>query len=157
MEYHRSPEFPNIVERGNPYGKNLSYCTVFINFKVEQLPDVDEAGNKYEFYRVELKPGQYTHDGVVNAIIRARYPQDEMEAITNNYLAELDIEGLVAAVKSARTITALKTAVVGTFEKRDINIVAAYNAMQEWRNMAKDVAVSIFDSGDKSLSNLINN
>ena len=40
--------------------------------------------HKYGYYATEVPMGQWSRDGIVNAIIRDKYRIDEMEAITNN-------------------------------------------------------------------------
>lgn len=47
--------------------------------------------NEYEEYQwimLQLRPAQYTYDGMVSAIINLYYNTDEMFALINNYTAE---------------------------------------------------------------------
>jgi hypothetical protein len=81
--------------------------------------------------------GQWTRDGIINAIIRDKYPVDEMEAITNNmaaitavFMQTLVSDGIIAATKY------LKDSI------NDENS-ARFKEMQEWRAMAKKIASSI--------------
>jgi nitrogenase subunit NifH len=80
---------------------------------------------------------QWTRDGIINAIIRDKYRQDEMEAITNNmaainavFMQTLVTDGIIAATKY------LKDSI------NDDN-TARFKEMQEWRKMAKEIAGSI--------------
>lgn len=93
--------------------------------------------HKYSYYQVEIPMGQWSRDGIVNAIIRDKYRQDEMEAITNNmaainavFMQTLVTDGIVAATK---------------YLKESINDAntARFKEMQEWRAMAKKVASEI--------------
>lgn len=93
--------------------------------------------HKYAYYQVLIPMGQWTRDGIVNAIIRDKYRIDEMEAITNNmaainavFMQTLVTEGIVAATKY------LKDSI------NDAN-TARFKEMQEWRAMAKKVASEI--------------
>ena len=40
--------------------------------------------HKYSYYSISIGCGQWNYGGIVNAIIRDKYKNDEMEAITNN-------------------------------------------------------------------------
>lgn len=93
--------------------------------------------HKYGYYTVEVPMGQWSRDGVVNAIIRDKYRIDEMEAITNNmasinavFMQTLVTDGIIAATK---------------YLKESINDAntARFKEMQEWRAMAKKVASEI--------------
>ena len=93
--------------------------------------------HKYGYYATEVPMGQWSRDGVVNAIIRDKYRIDEMAATTNNmaainavFMQTLVTEGIVAATK---------------YLKESINDAntARFKEMQEWRAMAKKVASEI--------------
>lgn len=93
--------------------------------------------HKYGYYSLEIPMGQWTNDGIVNAIIRDKYRIDEMEAITNNmaainavFMQTLVTDGVIAATKY------LKDSIDNDKSKR-------FKEMQEWRSMAKEVAKSI--------------
>lgn len=108
---------------------------------MEDMPEEPDewfrAEHKYGYYATEVPMGQWSRDGVVNAIIRDKYRIDEMEAITNNmaainavFMQTLVTEGIVAATK---------------YLKESINDAntARFKEMQEWRAMAKKVASEI--------------
>ena len=85
---------------------------------------------KYAYYQVEISIGQWSRDGIINAIIRDKYRIDEMEAITNNmaainavFMQTLVSDGIIAATK---------------YLKESINDAntARFREMQEWRAMA---------------------
>jgi hypothetical protein len=93
--------------------------------------------HSYSAYSVFIKPAQWGYNGVVEAIIREKYSQDEMEAITNNmaaitaaFLQTLVTDGIIAATKY------LKDSINDDNTKR-------FKEMQEWRAMAKKVASEI--------------
>ena len=96
--------------------------------------------HRYAFYTTLVPMGLWSRDGITNAIIREKYRQDEMEAITNNmteivseFLATLVTDGIIAATKFL-------------VENIDKEKMAQFKEMQEWRKMAKDVAKSIIKS-----------
>ena len=108
---------------------------------MEDMPEEPDewfrTEHKYGYYATEVPMGQWSRDGVVNAIIRDKYRIDEMEAITNNmaainavFMQTLVTEGIVAATK---------------YLKESINDAntARFKEMQEWRAMAKKVASEI--------------
>lgn len=93
--------------------------------------------HRYSYNSVLIGALQWTRDGIINAIIRDKYRQDEMEAITNNmaainavFMQTLVSDGIVAATKY------LKDSI------NDDN-TARFKEMQEWRAMAKKVASEI--------------
>lgn len=93
--------------------------------------------HRYGYYQVEIPMGQWTRDGIINAIIRDKYRQDEMEAITNNMAAVTGVffetlvsEGIVAATKY------LLSSINDENSER-------FKEMQEWRAMAKKIASEI--------------
>ena len=94
--------------------------------------------NRYGYYSVVVKMGQWRYDGVVNAIIRDKYRSDEMEAITNNmaavnavFMQTLVTDGIVEAIKYLK-------------ESADSDDTADFKAMQEWRELAKREAKMVF-------------
>lgn len=146
MEKKYNNERPNEV--------NIKPIEREINFNIEELSDAEITElwffetnqtelepdttyieyHRYRYDSVEVSNSQWTRDGIVNAIIRAKYRIDEMEAITNNmaainavFMQTLVTEGIVAATK---------------YLKESINDenTARFKEMQEWRAMAKKVA-----------------
>ena len=108
---------------------------------MEDAPEEPEewfrTEHKYGYYATEVPMGQWSRDGVVNAIIRDKYRIDEMEAITNNmaaitavFMQTLVSDGIIAATKY------LKDSINDDNTKR-------FKEMQEWRAMAKKVASEI--------------
>lgn len=99
--------------------------------------DIFKMEHKYGWYTITLPIGQWSRDGIINAIIRDKYRIDEMEAITNNmaainavFMQTLVTDGIIAATKY------LKDSI------NDTN-TARFKEMQEWRAMAKKVASEI--------------
>ena len=70
----------------------------------------------FKIYSVELGR-EFSYGTIVSAIISQRYSNDEVTAISLNYLNK----------DSAS-------------EAKSIEYIAEYNALQEWRSMAKEVA-----------------
>ena len=149
MEKKYSSEMPSAVEN--------NALARLVNFNIETLtdkeikdlwfnetmqselePDITYIeSHRYRFDSVEVDNSQWTRDGIINAIIRDKYRQDEMEAITNNmaaitavFMQTLVSDGIVAATKY------LKDSINDENTNR-------FKEMQEWRAMAKEVAKSI--------------
>lgn len=93
--------------------------------------------HKYVYYRLEVAMGQWSRDGIINAIIRDKYRIDEMEAITNN----------MAAVNAVFMQTLVKDGILEAtkYLKDSINDEnsARFKEMQEWRAMAKEIVSEI--------------
>ena len=77
--------------------------------------DIEHTAEGYEYETAELPPGVWRKDLIISAIIRAKYSGDEMEAITNNVLADM-------TSKQARD---------------------EHWAMQQWRKKAKQWATEL--------------
>ena len=152
MEKYYSNEIPDRIittppKRTLTYGayevgeEELRQIWNELNKEIEGTPSTpDEAFrefNKYAYYQVEIPIGQWTRDGIINAIIRDKYRIDEMEAITNNmaainavFMQTLVSDGIVAATKY------LKDSINDDNSQK-------FREMQEWRAMAKKVASEI--------------
>lgn len=153
MEKYYSNEIPQKVVT-NPPRRTLTYGAYEVGEEEiqslwnevrsnseEELPLTPDEGfremHKYGYYQVEVPMGQWTRDGIINAIIRDKYRQDEMEAITNNMAAVTGVffetlvsEGIVAATKY------LLSSINDENSER-------FKEMQEWRAMAKKIASEI--------------
>lgn len=108
-----SKEVPVPVERGDRWGHNL--YDVRINFNVQYLIEPDEQGNILSYDTMQIKQSQHSYGGIVGAIINARYSDDQMWAIINNYL----------------------------LNPTDPEIKGEFDEMQAWRAQAKLYAKSI--------------
>lgn len=80
-----------------------------VNFNCEET---NTGGYKYRWQSVTLPLGVFTYPAIVSAIITERYPEDQMQAVVNNYLADTP-----------------------TDEEME-----EFKAMQSWRAFAKKVA-----------------
>ena len=96
-----------------------------ITFDVEEVKLKNEAmgeGGKatettqYAAYCVRVDE-PVTRDRIIAAIITAAYPMDEMQAVQNNYM----------------------------FDPSDEEHKAEYNAMQQWRTHAKEIASKVMN------------
>lgn len=154
MEQKFSAEYPQKSER---IGSKR-----FLNYLIQETPmeeierqwriqrgdmDGEDIGSpdewfikehKYMYYSVGIALGKWSYDGVVNAIIREKYREDQMEAITNNmnvivgeFFNQLVTGGIIQATKY----------LVGSIN--DAN-TANFKEMQEWRAMAKSEARGVF-------------
>lgn len=111
--------------------------------RVEMEGDVPtedfKAEHKYSYCSVSIPMGQWSYDGVVNAIIRDKYRTDEMEAITNNmaainavFMQTLVSGGIVEAIQFLK-------------DSAKNNDAEGFRLMQEWRAMAKKEAKEVFN------------
>lgn len=105
-----------------------------------QPDDSFKEEHKYNFNQVIVPMGKWKYDEVVSAIIRDKYREDEMEAITNNLAAvnamffqTLVSEGIVEAIKLLKD----------SYKSEDTE---RFKEMQEWRALAKKEAKSIFNA-----------
>ncbi len=99
---------------------------VRINFDVEEK-EIENDNNEskdekqpqtvYEAYVVRVAH-PVTRDRVIDAIVTEAYPADVMQAIINNHIMEVESD-----------------------EHK-----AEFNAMQEWRSHAKEIATSVVES-----------
>ena len=102
-----SQEPPHLKEVGRTV--NPVTHTTLINFDVREE---DSEQGKYSYLQVEMYPSQMRRSAIISAVIRAKYNQDEMEAIINNYLEDPTDEGALADI----------------------------HEMQSWRCLAKQIA-----------------
>lgn len=102
-----------------------------------QPDDYFKEEHKYNFNQVIVPMGKWKYDEVVSAIIRDKYREDEMEAITNNLAAvnvmffqTLVSEGIMEAIQYLRD----------SYKSEDTE---RFKEMQEWRTLAKREARSV--------------
>lgn len=103
----QSETLPPLVRARRDLGQNI-FTVAF---------DITETDNGYEYRTAELPPGVWRKDLIISAIIRAKYSADDMEAITNNVLADIT----------------------------DRNAREEHRAMQQWRMMAKQWARELME------------
>lgn len=103
-----------------------------------QPDDYFKEEHKYNFNQVIVPMGKWKYDEVVSAIIRDKYREDEMEAITNNLAAvnavffqTLVSDGIVEAIKFLK-------------DNANSEDTERFKEMQEWRVLAKKEAREIF-------------
>jgi len=94
--------------------------------------------HKYVYHSIYVAMGQWKYDGLINAIIRDKYREDQMEAITNNmnvivseFFNQLVTGGILQATKYL--VSSINDANTANFKE-----------MQEWRAMAKSEARGVF-------------
>lgn len=97
--------------------------------------------HKYNFNQVIVPMGKWKYNEVVSAIIRDKYREDEMEAITNNmnavvseFFSILITDGIIKATKYL-------------VDSVDDEKMKQFKEMQEWRAFAKKTAKEIFNNG----------
>ena len=96
------------------------------------------SNHKWVYYQITLSTARWYYTGVVEAIVRAKYSTDEMEAITNNMNASvgsffnaLVSDGIVGAIKYLK-------------DSANEDNTIAFREMQEWRAKAKAWAREVF-------------
>ena len=87
-------ERPRLKEVGRTV--NPVTHTTLINFDIREEQDSEQG--KYSYLQVEMYPSQMRRSAIISAVIRAKYDQDEMEAIINNYLEDPTDEGALADI-----------------------------------------------------------
>ena len=108
-------ERPRLKEVGRTV--NPVTHTTLINFDIRE--ENSEQG-KFSYLQVEMYPSQMRRSAIISAVIRAKYNQDEMEAIINNYLEDPTDEGALADI----------------------------HEMQSWRCLAKNIATEALESNE---------
>lgn len=106
----KSETLPPLVSARRDLGQNV-FTVAF---------DIERTAEGYEYETAELPPGVWRRDLIISAIIRAKYSSDDMEAITNNVLADI-------SSKKARD---------------------EHRAMQQWRMKAKQWATELMQWAD---------
>lgn len=94
--------------------------------------------NKWCCSQVKFPMGVWSYEEVVEAIIRDKYSQSEMESITNNMTAVLS--GFLQELTTNGIISATKWIV----ENVDADNTKHFTEMQQWRKHAKEIAKGIF-------------
>lgn len=119
---------PSLIEYESNY--------IRINFDVEQIElenGMDSSEGKkttrmaYAAHVVRIEQ-PVERDKVIDAIVTEVYPTDKMQAIINNHFANL-----------------AKKADGKKLDADDEEHEAEYNAMQEWRKKAKEIALRVME------------
>ena len=95
---------------------------------VEEERKVEVEGKEmtvYDGYSIRISQ-PLSRDKIVDAIITGRYPTDKMQALINNHFAT------IAKIADGKPLDA-----------DDEEHEAEYNAMQEWRTKAKELAKQV--------------
>ncbi|MDE7349647.1 MAG: hypothetical protein K2N25_01160 [Muribaculaceae bacterium] len=103
MEWIYSAAEPKPVETR----KHLGMRQRTVNYNIERTAEGD-----YRHHALTLEPGVWSYDAIVDALVRAEYPHDRMDATVNNYLDDPD----------------------------DPEARAEMKTMQRWRARAKEIA-----------------
>ena len=101
--------------------------TILVRFGAEERK-VEVKGKEmtvYDGYSIRISQ-PLSKDKIVDAIITGRYPTDKMQALINNHFANLS-----------------KIADGTPLDADDKEHEAEYNAMQEWRTKAKELAKQV--------------
>lgn len=99
-------------ERPPLYERDSCAPAKIIHFDVKEEQDGEY---QFSYCSVSVKFGQWTYDGVVNAIITAEYPNDRMQAVINNFMNDFSNDS-----------------------------EQEFEEMQQWRALAKNTAGEVF-------------
>lgn len=94
--------------------------------------------HKWQYYQLKFPIGIWSYDVVVDAIIREKFSQSDMESITNNMTAVLS--GFLQDLATNGILSATKWLVSNI----DQDNTTRFSEMQAWRKFAKDTAKSYF-------------
>lgn len=126
-------EKPSMIEEGRKWCQP-QYT---VNVLGETFTDENDI-EQWRWLQIVLPVGRIKYGDIIAGIIRAKYTQDEMEAITNNmaavnavFMQTLVTDGILAATKYLK-------------ESIDDDNSLKFREMQEWRQMAKEVAKEVF-------------
>jgi hypothetical protein len=116
--------------------------TIYVDAHEEQPQEGsgEAAQPQWVATAVTLPVGICDYASIVSAIIGARYTDVEIQATMGNYLQETDIQELIRQLMTTQNLNKLRSAMTTWLNGRDTEIVAEYNAMQEYRNYAKQLA-----------------
>lgn len=105
------------------------YCGMKIRTINFDIQDADVEDYAFMWKRVTLPVSVWDYPSIVAAIIKAAYPEDDMQAINNNYLRTLDGSELDP-------------------NKRE-EYIAEHHEMNAYRDHAKIVALELLDYAEK--------
>lgn len=105
MEWIINSRLPNIVTAKNVWGRPQYTLNIL----------AEQQGDEWRWMAVQLPVGGLSYDVIVDAIITAKYPNDKMQAVINNYLLDMG----------------------------NPTSMAEFSEMQQWRSKAKQVAVEV--------------
>ena len=132
MEWMTGFEAPNTIVEERKYLQPRYIVNVLAESYINEMGET-----MWKWLSIPLPIGPIKYGDVVAGIVRSKYTQDEMEAITNNmaainavFMQTLVTDGVIAATKY------LKDSIDNDKSKQ-------FKEMQEWRNMAKELAKSI--------------
>lgn len=100
-------------------GRRLGQPVWAVNAFVEVVQDGEDGA--YRFISVVLPANVWEKGAIVNALVRARYAADQMEAVNNNYL-----QALADGQTEGEALT-------------------EWQQMQEWRRLCKAEAAQILE------------
>lgn len=125
-------ELPEMVTEGR------KWCQPQYTVNVLGETFTDENGmEQWRWLQVVLPVGRIKYGDIVSGVIRDKFSQDDMEAITNNmaavnavFMQTLVTDGILAATKYLK-------------DSIDDDNTARFKEMQEWRTKAKKVASEV--------------
>lgn len=83
------------------------------------VEETEDESHPYKWLSITLPPAVWDRGAIIDAIVRAKYSESQMEAIHNNYLLSI------------------------ASEEEDAESFGEFMQMQEWRKRAKDEATKV--------------
>ena len=93
--------------------------------------------HKYSYNSLSIGNGRWSYSGIVEAIIREKYTNDQMEAITNN------LNVIVAEFFNTLVTDGLADSINYLLSSVKSENIENFRDMQEWRSLAKREARSV--------------
>lgn len=93
--------------------------------------------HKYSYNSLSIGNGRWGYSGIVEAIIREKYTNDQMEAITNN------VNVIVAEFFNTLVTDGLRDSIKYLVSSVKSENMENFKEMQEWRALAKREARSV--------------
>ena len=109
------------------------------NENSEMSYEVFAEQHKYGYYSLVVGGARWNYNDIVSEIVRAKYPEQDMEAITNNLTAQ--VSDFLSILVTDGIIKATKHLV----DNIDAEKTARFKEMQEWRAKAKVWAREVFN------------
>lgn len=148
METKYSPEIPVSVERHGTR-RTLNYNVRELGeselkelwdkelYKEDTSFEVFASQHKYSYNSLSIGNGRWGYNGIVEAIIREKYTNDQMEAITNN------VNVIVAEFFNTLVTDGLADSIKYLLPSVKSENMENFRDMQEWRALAKREARSV--------------
>lgn len=111
MEWIINSQLPELVTARNVWGRPQYTLNIL----------AEQQGDEWRWLVVQLPVGGLSYDVIVDAIITAKYPNDKMQAVINNYLLDMG----------------------------NPTSMAEFSEMQQWRAASKAAAIEVLSYAEQ--------